>query len=279
MADVKTFPRARGWGLCSGIEQIWEEHVLDGEATLRYSLLMMIAQDHIDGRAVALDAIGPPVVTQKRAILVDQVAEPGQHDAHVVERHSLNILLLHAVLGSAEGAVDRLHETRMLVRKFAGHHHGVHDRENAGASVVIALHGFIILEQPSDLRRAFENCLRGIGRDERVDLASFQHGAKIDISADPFDFDAGWHRVRDEINGTNREIDAADDPAALFWFHAEIVGQNAFGYDPGVVPVKGEFADPLADKVLRLFDAAVSTDVDGTVPERADRKDGNRQKR
>src|SRR6516164_8409576 len=115
MADVKTFPRARGWGLCSGIEQIWEEHVLDGEATLRYSLLMMIAQDHIDGRAVALDAIGPPVVTQKRAILVDQVAEPGQHDAHVVERQSLHILLLHAVLGSAEGAVDRLHEIRMLV--------------------------------------------------------------------------------------------------------------------------------------------------------------------
>jgi hypothetical protein len=28
-------PEARGWGLCSGIEQIWEEHVLDGEATLR----------------------------------------------------------------------------------------------------------------------------------------------------------------------------------------------------------------------------------------------------
>ena len=64
---------------------------------------------------VALDAIGPPVVTQKRAILVDQVAEPGQHDAHVVERQSLHILLLHAVLGSAEGAVDRLHEIRMLV--------------------------------------------------------------------------------------------------------------------------------------------------------------------
>jgi hypothetical protein len=35
MPDVKKFPRARGWGLCSGIEQIWEEHVLDGEATLR----------------------------------------------------------------------------------------------------------------------------------------------------------------------------------------------------------------------------------------------------
>jgi hypothetical protein len=34
------------------------------------------------------------------------------------------------------------------------------------------------------------------------------------------------------------------------------------------VSVKGEFADPLADKVLRLFDAAVATDVDGTVPER-----------
>ena len=35
MTDVKKFPRARSWGLCSGIEQIWEEHVLDGEATLR----------------------------------------------------------------------------------------------------------------------------------------------------------------------------------------------------------------------------------------------------
>src|SRR6516165_5939284 len=99
------------------------------------------------------------------------------------------------------------------------------------------------------------------------------------MSADPFDFDAGWHRVRDEINGPNREIDAADDPAALFRFHAEIVGQNAFGYDPGVVSVEGEFADPLADKALWLFDAAVSIDVDGTVPERADGKDRNRQKR
>ena len=34
---------------------------------------------------------------------------------HVVERHSLHILLLRAVLGTAEGAVDRLHEIRMLV--------------------------------------------------------------------------------------------------------------------------------------------------------------------
>ena len=34
-AVVKKFPRPPGWGLCSGIEQIWEEHVRDGEATLR----------------------------------------------------------------------------------------------------------------------------------------------------------------------------------------------------------------------------------------------------
>jgi hypothetical protein len=91
--------------------------------------------------------------------------------------------------------------------------------------------------------------------------------------------DAGWHRARHEINGTEREIDAADDPVALFRFHAEIVGQNAFGDYPGVVSVKGELSDPLADKVLRLFDAAVSIDVDGAVPERADREDGNRQER
>src|SRR5262245_45744098 len=66
---------------------------------------MMIAQDHIDGRAVALYAIGPPVVTQKRVILVDQVAEPGQHDAHVVERHSLHILLLLRMHGSSASKV------------------------------------------------------------------------------------------------------------------------------------------------------------------------------
>jgi hypothetical protein len=35
MADVKKFPRARGRGLCSGIEQIREEYVLDDEATRR----------------------------------------------------------------------------------------------------------------------------------------------------------------------------------------------------------------------------------------------------
>ena len=51
------------------------------------------------------------------------------------------------------------------------------------------------------------------------------------------------------------------------------------GINPGVVSVKSELADPLADKVLRLFDAAVSIDVDGTVPERADGEDGNCQKR
>ena len=50
--------------------------------------------------------------------------------------------------------------------------------------------------------------------------------------------------------------DAADDPVALFRFHAEIVGQNAFGHYPGVMSVKGKLADPLADKVLRLFDAS-----------------------
>ena len=112
---------------------------------------MMIAQDHIDGGAVALDAIWPPIVTQKRAILVDQVAEPGQHNAHVVERHSLHILFLHAVLSGAEAAVDRLHENRMLVRKFAGHHHGVHDRENAGAP----LRGSVAWDAKQEVDNAF----------------------------------------------------------------------------------------------------------------------------
>ena len=115
----------------SSIEQVRNEHILDGEPAFGEALLVMVAQDCIDGGAVALYAVGPPVVTEQRAVLANQLGEPGQHHVHVVERHALHILVLHAVLGGAETPVHRPDEVRMVFGELAHHHYRVHYREDS----------------------------------------------------------------------------------------------------------------------------------------------------
>jgi len=48
--------------------------------------------------------------------------------------------------------------------------------------------------------------------------------------------------VRHEIDRIHREVDAADDPAALFGLHVIVVREDPFGHHPGIVAVEYVFA-------------------------------------
>jgi len=61
----------------------------------------------------------------------------------------------------------------------------------------------------------------------------------------------------------------------LLGLDAVFVGENALGHHPGVVPVHTQFADPLANEVLRTRDAARLVDVDRIVAERPHQEDGD----
>ena len=58
----------------SGIEQARGEDVLDRESTLGQALFVVVTQDGVDCAAIGLDSIGPPVVTEQTAVVVDQLA-------------------------------------------------------------------------------------------------------------------------------------------------------------------------------------------------------------
>jgi len=55
----------------------------------------------------------------------------------------------------------------------------VHDREDSGTTVVVALDGLVIFEQSADLGRLRQHAARNIGGDKGVDLALLQHLAEV----------------------------------------------------------------------------------------------------
>ena len=67
------------------IEKVKDEDVFDGEATSSDPLLEMIAQEGFYHLAVRLHTVNPPVVTEQFLILIDQLAEPRNHRAHVIK--------------------------------------------------------------------------------------------------------------------------------------------------------------------------------------------------
>lgn len=109
----------------------------------------------------------------------------------------------------------------MLFGEFSLDRDGMHDREDAGAPIVLAFDVLVIREEPADVRRVLEDALRNVGRDQRVDLTALEHLAEIDVLPAPFDFDAVGNRVRNEVDRIEREIDAADDPPAQLGLEEE----------------------------------------------------------
>src|SRR6516165_11269722 len=57
----------------SGIQERAHENVLAGEATLRQSLLVMVAQDRVHRAAVGFYAVRPPVVAHQCTVPRNQI--------------------------------------------------------------------------------------------------------------------------------------------------------------------------------------------------------------
>jgi hypothetical protein len=61
-----------------------EEDVLAGKQALRQALLVVIAEERVHGLAVGGEAVGPPVLAEQRAVLREELTEPGGHHGHVL---------------------------------------------------------------------------------------------------------------------------------------------------------------------------------------------------
>src|SRR5262249_26251101 len=93
--------------------------------------------------------------------------------------HAIYVLLGHFVLGLSEPLIDRSYDVGPLKGEFAFDNHSVHDREDSGTTVVVALDGLVIFEQSADLGRLRQHAARNIGGDKGVDLALLQHLAEV----------------------------------------------------------------------------------------------------
>jgi hypothetical protein len=61
---------------CLGIEQAGDEDVVGGQQAPGHPLLVVVAQERVDGLAVGAEAVGPPVFAEQRPVLGEQLAEP-----------------------------------------------------------------------------------------------------------------------------------------------------------------------------------------------------------
>src|SRR5215831_12674133 len=119
----------------------------------RQALLVHEAADRLPGGPVGLDAIGPEILAEDAPILLDVIDQPRQRDA---QRVSVVEPVDRDRLGVAERLVDAPCDPGMLAMYVLAYHHGMHDREDLGAPVVMSLDRLEVREQTRDRGRAVE---------------------------------------------------------------------------------------------------------------------------
>ena len=86
--------------------------------------------------------------------------------------------------------------------QFALHAHQMHDREDAGAAVIVLGGLGRIVEQPADICRALLMDRRGARRDDAVDRAIGQHLRQRRAVRRGFETDVGWQAHRHLLQAT-----------------------------------------------------------------------------
>src|SRR5215469_6799302 len=79
-------------------QQPRNKDVFEPEEALGDPLFEVIAKDSFQRLTIGFDPIGPPVISQYGAIILDEPREPRKHSVHVVENASVFILLHGSVL-------------------------------------------------------------------------------------------------------------------------------------------------------------------------------------
>src|SRR5262250_1811820 len=128
-------------------QKLGHKDVLYAEVPIRNALLSVIAQHRFESFAISPYAIGPPIFPEYEDIFLDQLAEPGEHRVHVVEEKADPVFVFRSFLGITEALIDYLRNSRMFFQKLATYHDGVHDWEDSGALVVVALHFLVVREE------------------------------------------------------------------------------------------------------------------------------------
>ena len=228
----------------------------------RQALLVHVAADRLESRPVRLETIGPKVLAEHAPRLLDMVDQPGQCEPQrvgVIEAFDREIARF------AEGAVDAARHPRMGAMNVLAHHHRVHDREDAGAAVIVLLDVLVVGKQPGNARRAVEEARGDIEREQRIELAGVEHlfqrlpgGKKVEPDA--------LRQIQRDQRRLDEAVEPAHEPVHVLGSHAVVVLQHAaHEHEPGRAPLRG--ADPPALEVLRRLDAGVGADIDAGVAE------------
>src|SRR5215813_1213621 len=237
----------------------------------RQALLVHEAADRLPGWPVGLDAVSPEILAEHAPILLDVVDQPRQRDAQRVG-------VIEAVdrdrLGVAERLVDTLCDPRMLAMHVLAHHHGMHDREDLGALVVMSLDRLEVREQTRDRGRAVEEELRNVEREQGIELARRKHRLERFPALDELELD----RLR-QVERYERRLDegiqTAHEPMHVLGFHTKVVLQEAsHEAEPGRAPLRG--ADALALEVAGFLDAGIAAHIDAGMAKNLGERDRHR---
>src|SRR5580693_4349474 len=127
------------------------KQLVDADAALGEAFEVMLSEKIIEHLAVRLDAVGPEVVAHQVTRLLQALLDERQR--HLGGRR-VGELCQPRLLRLLERLKHRAGEPRVLLGKRAANAEHVHDREEAGALVIVLGHRDRIGKQPANMRMA-----------------------------------------------------------------------------------------------------------------------------
>src|SRR5712691_8891273 len=237
-------------------------------------LLGHVADERFEGRTVGLDPVGPRIAAENLIDLVEVGGHPGQH---VAERSQEAHLGEGAVLRFAERVVKARGDERVLLVELAANDDEVHDREDAGAPVVLLLDFPEIREQALNVRVAPDR-RREARPGDRVDRPRLEQLVERSSAV----VDLKRHFLEKRQGGglavSTRFIDRSLDPAYRGKIDAVFVLKMPANPDRRGHRIQWH-PDPPALEVLGRPDPGLAVDGDEAVPERARGKNRERHER
>ena len=240
----------------------------------RQALFVDILSDRGERRAVRLEPIGPEILAEHIPGLLDVTEEPGQRDAQRV-----------GVVKSADREVAGLPERRVEAPGGPGmgamdilpQHHDMHDREYAGAPVIVLFDALVVGEEPGDARRAIKEHRRNIDREEGIEPAGLEHGFERFAGGEEIELHVARQIERDQ-RAFGGLVEPAHEPLMSEGATAVIMLQHAFDEDDGGCAILRR-ADAPALEILGAFDAGIGAHVDAGMAEDFRQRDGDRDER
>src|SRR5690242_2451183 len=212
----------RTWQYIGSLDAGYEEFVRAHYAR-RKALLVDVAADRRQGRTVRLEAVGPEIGAEYAPRLLDMLDQPRQRDA---QRIGVIQAADREVARFDERAVNAARRPRVLAIEVLAQRHGMHDRQDTRATVIVLFDLFIVRKQSRDRGRAVEKQLRDIERQQRVELARREHPLERLRAGEKIKPD-----VLGQIEGNQRRFDegveAAHEPVHVLRLDAVVVLQHA----------------------------------------------------